>query len=157
MPEICALLELKEHAILYSGEDIATRASNQEEHYILKLNVLTFNKILALLVDVLISLDIQRFYDSSDPSDEAGIFADEEGDILVHFRMNDNGELHLQLVREFVNELQDIFLLLAVVELDGPCQPVEQLHLDIVVQLNLIERRNLLLDNRLFRVMASDD
>ena len=73
MPEICALLELKEHTILYSGEDIATRASNQEEHYILKLNVLTFNKILALLVYVLIRFDIQRFYDSSDPSNEAGV------------------------------------------------------------------------------------
>jgi len=75
---------------------------------------------------------------------------------LVHLRMNDNGELHLQLVRELVNELQDIFLLLTVVKLDGPCQPVKQLHLDVVVQLNFVESRNLLLDDRLFGVMARD-
>jgi hypothetical protein len=47
--------------------------------------------------------------------------------------MNDNGKLHLKLVRKFLDELQDIFLLFAIVKFDGPCQPVKELHVHIVV------------------------
>lgn len=81
---------------------------------------------------------MQGFKKGTDPSDESLVFVPEKDDFAVHFSMNNCCEFQPQLVRQLIDEVQYVSLLLAMIVSDGLCQPIEKLIVNRVFLLEFI-------------------
>ena len=76
---------------------------------------------------------------------------------MVHLEVDGHGELELQHVRQLLYELEYVPLLLSMIILNGLRELVKQLDVHIILDLHVIQRRYLLLQHCLLRVIARDN
>ena len=118
---------------------------------------LTFHNVFPLLVDVVFLVGGLGTYNGHDPRNKALVLVLEELHVMVHLEVDRHGELKLQHVRQLLYELEYVSLLLSMIILNSLRQLVKQLDVHIILDLHVIQRRYLLLQHCLLRVIARDD
>ena len=100
--------------------------------------------LLTVLQYILLLLHVNGPDDRAYPGNETFVFLVEERDIGIHLLVDDHCYLQFKFVGQFVHEVADVLLLLAVVVLYGFHHFVEELLVQLVVVLNLIKSAHFL-------------
>lgn len=109
MSKMLALLKVKKNSVLEAWQYITCAPFNQKVY---------FYYVFTFFVYVILSLGIDWPNKSRDPSDKTLILILKEYNVSIGFVVNLHCKLQFDLVRQLVNELEDISLLLGMIIFD---------------------------------------